>query len=416
MTDAIPQAGSPPADRARALRIISALADGRNCLEGTNLYSTGRDSLCHAADEQFEELELTKGTAVRWLKGRYGDGKTHTVARLMDLAHGRNWVTSYVQISAPGKGAELSRFNDVFAAVVANCLCREMVEEGAGTVVPGRRPGWQWILAKWYDGLKAQAGGSRGDVPTFKLHDVIDQTMTGLQANWGLGGNFLNALREYAKARAESDQPRVTLLHDWFAGSDVHARGASVKQLFRGAGIMESLNKRNAKEMLRSLSAFLQYRGFGGLMIVLDEVENVILATPKARKEAYITLRELIDNADYRHGVMATCLYATGTPDLFEGAKGFSEYEALATRVLIPPGEGLPNPRATVLDLSRFPLTRSDFLKTACRISDIFCVAKGRAPVRASGVTFDEMLDAELRRNRDMTARHWVRLVVNSLQ
>src|SRR3954471_8008316 len=86
-------------DRIRAIRIVTALRDGSNCLEGVSLFSAGRGLVFRAAHEQLEELELTKGTAVRWLKGRYGDGKTHTFARLMEMGHDRNWITSYVQIS-----------------------------------------------------------------------------------------------------------------------------------------------------------------------------------------------------------------------------------------------------------------------------------------------------------------------------
>jgi hypothetical protein len=178
---------------------------------------------------------------------------------------------------------------------------------------------------------------------------------------------------------------------------------------------MEPLTKRNAKEMLRCLSKFLQYRGFGGLLIALDEVENVLLSTPKARREAYITLRELIDNVDYRHGVTTTCFIAAGTPDLFEGGKGFSEYEALATRVLLPSTVGPPNPRSSVVDLSRFPLTRDDFQEMSEKILAIFEIAKNIVVPTSTGDRLEDLLDAELKRNPDTTARSWVRTVVEFL-
>src|SRR5687768_14349417 len=90
-------------ERKRAMRVVAALRDGSNCLEGAGLYSAGRTPIFRAAGEQLDELALTDGTAVRWLKGKYGDGKTHTFARLLELGHDRNWVTSYVQITAPGQ-------------------------------------------------------------------------------------------------------------------------------------------------------------------------------------------------------------------------------------------------------------------------------------------------------------------------
>lgn len=402
-------------DKRRAIRIIGALRDGSNCLEGVSRFSAGRGPLFGAASEQLEELEFTAGTSVRWLKGRYGDGKTHTFARLLELGLSRNWLTSYVQISAPGQGTELSKLHEVYAAIVRNCICKEMIEEEDGQIVPGRRPGWRWLLARWTLALKAQAGAARGDVPTFRLLETIDRTIAAIQDKHGLSGSFLHGLREYARAHFENDREWEAVLLDWFEGVDVHSRGSPLRQRLRAAGVMESLSKRNAKEMLRGLSLFTKYRGFGGMLIVLDEVENVLLATPKARREAYITLRELIDNVDYRHGISTTCLYAAGTPDLFESEKGFPEYEALATRVLLPGGDGPANPRATIVDLSRFPLRREDFSQMASRITTLFEVGKGLQPTSALADTLDQMLDNELRKNPEMTARTWVRVVVDHL-
>jgi len=402
-------------DRASALRIIAALRKGSNCLEGVGAFSVGRRVLFGAATEELDELELTNGSVVRWLKGRYGHGKTHTFARLMELGYQRNWVTSYVQISLPGQGTELSRFNEVYSAIVRNCLCRQMVEEEDGQVNPGRRPGWQWILNQWCQGLRAQAGAAHGDVPTFRLRDVIAQTMTSLQTKLGLSGHFGEALRQYAIARAESDQDWISVLTAWFQGEDVHARGGEVRTRLRAAGIRESLTRRNAKEMLRCFTAFIRYRGFGGLMIMLDEVENVLHGTSKTRREAYTILRELIDNVDDRHGMTTTCFYAAGTPDLFESEKGFTEYEALAERVLLPSGSGHANPRAALVDLSRFPLTKDDMVQMAERIIHVYELAKAHTVPDGSRKTIVNLLNASLTDNPDLNARAWVRKVVDVL-
>lgn len=402
-------------DRASALRIIAALRKGSNCLEGVGAFSVGRDVLFRAAAEELEELELTKGSVVRWLKGRYGHGKTHTFARLMELGHRRNWVTSYVQITLPKDGVELSRFNEVYAAIVQNCLCRDMVEEEGGQIEPGRRPGWQWILDEWCQGLRRQAGAATGGVPTLRLQDVVSHMMTSLQTKLGLAGNFAEALRQYALARTENDQEWVMILNAWFRGEDVHARGGEVRSRLRAAGIRESLTRRNAKEMLRCFSTFIRYRGFGGLMIMLDEVENVLEATRKARRGAYTILRELIDNVDDRHGMTTTCFYAAGTPDLFESDKGFTEYEALAERVLLPVGTGHSNPRAALVDLSNYPLSWQDLAKVAERIVKVYELARACS---VSEDLRDEILgrlDSSLEKNPDLNVRAWVRSVVDVL-
>ena len=105
-------------DRAQALRVISSLRQGSNCLEGTRLFSSGRKILFKASEDTLHELELSGGSSVRWVKGQYGNGKTHFFARMIEIAHERDWVTSYVQISGPKQGTELHRFEDVYSKII----------------------------------------------------------------------------------------------------------------------------------------------------------------------------------------------------------------------------------------------------------------------------------------------------------
>jgi len=167
--------------------------------------------------------------------------------------------------------------------------------------------------------------------------------------------------------------------------------------------------------MLRCFSTFIRYRGFGGLMIMLDEVENVLEATRKGRREAYTILRELIDNVDDRHGMTTTCFYAAGTPDLFESDKGFTEYEALAERVLLPSGAGHNNPRAALVDLSGYPLGRDDLVKVAQRIVHVYEIAKACPVPEELKAGLLGQLDISLKKNPDLNVRAWVRSVVDML-
>ena len=401
--------------RPHAIRIIAALRQGSNCLEGVGAFSVGRAILLRAAEEELEELELTNGASVRWLKGRYGHGKTHMFAKLMELAHSRNWVTSYFQIRLPGQGLELARFNEVYAAIISNFLCKGMIEEEDGQVNPGNKSGWNWILDNWWIALRRQVGGTSGDIPTFRLQDTINSSITVLQQKWSITGSFLEALRQYALGRSENDQDWIAVIQAWFIGEDVHARGGETRRRLKESGIRVSLNRRNAKEMLRCLSAFLRSREFGGVMILLDELENVLQAARKARRESYTVLRELIDNVDDRHGMTSACFYNAGTPDLFEAENGLIEYEALAERVLLQRSTGSNNPRASMIDLSQFPLDRKAFEEMAQRIVHLYEIAKGREAQTTINQELLSLLDDLLKRNPDANARIWVRSVVDFL-
>jgi hypothetical protein len=401
-------------DRGKALRIIQSLREGKNCLEGASTFSTGRKALMKAALENLEELELSGSAVVRWVRGRTGLGKTHLFARLIEMAHERNWVTSYVQISEPGGGVELHRFQEIYSGIVGNCVTRAIVTERDGKVEPGAVPGWDWILDAWWDRVRNLAGGGQGELPSMRARDEVSRQMSSLRKRWSLNPGFQSALREYALAQADSDQEWAELLRLWFRGDDVHSRGGEVRSRLRKAGIPESVTQRNSKEMLRSLSAFLAHLGYGGVLVLIDELENVLLQPPKARRNAYTILREVIDNVDDRQGMVRTAFYVSATPDVLDSAKGISEYEALAERVLLPGGQS-SNPAGAVLDLAMWPLERADFREMTEKIVALYGLAKGEAPEANVLEELRKKLEETLTRNKDMTARTWVRTVIDSL-
>lgn len=399
--------------RPLALRIIESLRSGSNLLEGASLFSAGRQGLFHVAEEALAEIEISNGTAVRWLRGAPGQGKTHFFARLMDMGFRHNWVVSYVQVSAKDEGRELHRFEQIYAGIITNCLNCHMINNGTGPS-PGLISGWNWILDDWYASLRRLAGNLGGEVSSFRLRDVIEQTMAAFRRKYNPAAGFAEALRHYARAKADTDEEFAALLRDWFHGNDVHACGTEIRKRLRNAGILETISRKNAKEMLRSLSSFLAYRNFAGFLLLIDEVENVLGQSPMNRRNAYTILRELIDNVDDRHGMMRTAFYIAATPDFFDGDTGIVEHEALATRVL-PPSPGLPpNPAGSIVDLSMFPFTRDDFCVIGEKIADLYETAKGQQ-IGHGGRRLAEQLDTLLRQNPHLSVRQWVKSVVGIL-
>jgi hypothetical protein len=392
--------------RVRSLQVINALRQGSNLLDGVGLFSAGREPILRAADELLDELTLCDMSAVRWLKGGYGSGKTHTFARIRELATAKNWVTSYVMVTGRGQGCELHRFHEVYSSIVMNCSLPDVAAGGKS------QSGWATIMADWVDGLKRQAGAKPGgDIPFFKVADVLNNTIIGLTRNHGIHGSYAAALAAYATALLDNDSEGASLLLEWFAGKDVLKQSSEVKKALRERGILESVSQKNAKAMLRQMTAFLRYRGFSGLLVLFDEVENVLQLTPSSRRAAYTIVRELIDNADSVNGMTRTLLYFSGTPDLFDAETGVKEYEALASRILAARNGGPPNPAAAVLELEDFPFTREDLVKVAGKIAQVYATAyPNRNPLNAKQLT-----DGRFEKPPYPTARTWVKFIVDEL-
>ncbi len=355
-----------------ASRLVGALRQGSNCLEGVGLFSSGREPVFRAATCLLRDLGCSGGSAVRWLKGAYGSGKTHIFARLLEAAHSQRWLVSYVQVSGKGQGCELHRFEEVYGAIIRNCVSPEQATATQVLTNPGGENGWQWLLETWLERLKRQVGGGNGaDVPSLKLRSALDTAMSQLRMDYGIQASFAAALRTFARAKMDDDLRGAELLLDWFAGVDVLKLDGVTRKDLKESGILEPVSRRNAKALLRQVTSFVRYLGYGGVLVLIDEVENVLQLTPKSRRDAYIIIRELIDNADERHGMTRSLIYLSGTPDLFEGEKGITEYEALASRVILPTVGTTPNPAGAVVDLAAFPITSADLRAIANRIVEL---------------------------------------------
>ena len=126
-------------------------------------------------------------------------------------------------MSGRGQGTELHRFEEIYSAIVNNCLCRQLVIDHGGRVDPGKVPGWDWVLEQWFAELRRLAGGREGgDVPGLRLMDVIEQAITSLRRRSGLHGGFSEALRQEVAALtrrtwATRQQARPLLAHlEWW--------------------------------------------------------------------------------------------------------------------------------------------------------------------------------------------------------
>jgi hypothetical protein len=126
-------------------------------------------------------------------------------------------------------------------------------------------------------------------------------------------------------------------------------------------------------------------------------------------------LREIIDNVDDRHGMTCTAFYVSGTPDLFDGEKGLTEYEALAARVLLPSDGSHSNPAAAVVDLSLYPLSTAALVEIGNKIAVIHGIAKTWSPGPNEEKLLRDRLSQLLSRNPDLNARMWVRSSVELL-
>ena len=131
------------------------------------------------------------------------------------------------------------------------------------------------------------------------------------------------------------------------------------------------------KESLRSLSALLRGMGYGGTLIIIDELERIMEESKIRRRKSYTILRELIDNVDGENGMKTSCLYAAAPPGQFESAQGFIEVEALASRIQGPiVVNGNVDYTAAIVDLDSAPLTGEEQIHLAKNLRWLHGIAR----------------------------------------
>jgi hypothetical protein len=328
--------------RLEARTIIESLRDGVVPRHGAEFFTAGREKWLEKIREDLEDLSdprCTKGR-LRIVNGRNGDGKTHLMHLIADMALKSNFAVSYVVI---GPDTPLFRSDKVYAAI-GRSLSTLSNPDGAGlrAVLDPDRPD------------PAIAKSFRDKAATIRAIRSIDPSFA--QA----------AYRFCTQQTANVDQTQdLLLLGAWLEGSQAH-----LKEL----GISATVDASNGTRMLRSLVLLLRHFGFKGLVVLVDEVESVLNLSKNKRRDSFQTLRLIIDRESTPEHVLIS---ASTTPPMFtDRDRGMQTYPALWSRVQpIYETSEFVNYRATLIDLSRSPLSPDEYNLVGSAIRAIHSIA-----------------------------------------
>jgi hypothetical protein len=148
-----------------------------------------------------------------------------------------------------------------------------------------------------------------------------------------VGGELATLAREYIASASGTGPGRK--LQAWLSGRDVA----------READELRVLSARTAKRALSDLTRIVRALGHRGTRVVLRDAEALVDLSRGRRDVAYTVLREIVDNADGGHGVVACETLLVGTGDLDRRVHSLVDHPALATRIVpdLPPGPPIPH-------------------------------------------------------------------------
>jgi len=332
MPEAVNRLGS---DEAQA--IVRSLNDGVVPKEGAHLFTAGREKWLKSLGRDLDNLsgDSPRGGRIRIINGRNGDGKTHLMHLIRNMALEADLAVSYVVIS---KDIPLFKSDRVYGAIGRSLITNHHREQG---------------------GLRAILNP---EAPDPAIAANFNERAESIRKLPGLDARFATVLYKFCTQQVTNiDQDQdMMLLGAWLEGSH---------QQLPGLGVNTKIDQTIGNTLLKSLLVALRHFGIPGLVILIDEVESILSLSKKQRDDSYQTLRLLIDRESMPGN---TLVAASTTPPMFTDAeKGIQTYPALWSR-LKPVGiSDYVNYNDTLMDLTRTPLQEADFITIGKRIRDI---------------------------------------------
>ena len=332
--------------------------------------NVGNERWYRGCDQLFDQAEKSDDSLVRFINGYYGDGKTHFLGMLRNMAFDRKWSVGYVSAET----TPFSRYDLVLSQLVKNMVLPEDLQtlEWMPRAQKGGGRLFGAFFAKHY--ISVTGGTDRANLSKFGVHEDllarVEISLNSLRMHDALG----KAAREYAKAALNQDGAGLREIPAWLEGQQV-----DVSRF----GIKKKLDQTVSRDVLRGISLLAKGAGIKGVLVLLDEAERILGNTRSVRMKSYGMIRDLLDNADDQGGMPSSMFYIAATPDMFTKAEGFAEYDALRSRLANSQGFLPPNLvdwRGVVVDLTRTPLGHLSLIQVAHKIRDIHALAESWNP------------------------------------
>jgi hypothetical protein len=344
-----------PMDREKleSINIINALRRGTVPASGLERIAVGLDIEEGVIGRQLDYVAQGGGDT-KFIRGEYGSGKTFLVARALEIARSKGFVTSQVVISSQ---APLHKLRGVYQQVAANLRTQEE-EHALKTIIDN------WLFA--IEERLLSVGGTRSE--DAKLQSATEREIeTSLAGISEVNTALAAALRTYYRANNGEDFALAQAALGWIAAEPNIGRDFKAK-----AGIRGDIDDAIAFIFLRGLVAIIHGAGYQGLAIAVDEMETTQGLQRSQREKGYQTLVQIIDALD--RGEMPRCYFLfTGTPALYDGSRGIRSLPPLHDRISVVQDDTYKNPRQPQIILAKFDTTKLE--QVALKVLDVYAKA-----------------------------------------
>lgn len=293
--------------------ILQSLKAGVVPRRGQHLVQVGRAQEVKALVRDIERIE-DGGSAVRFVIGPYGSGKTFFLHLVRSVALEQGLVTMHADLTPDRRlHATGGQARTWYAELARNMATRTLPEGGALPSVVERFVG------------SARQGAKEQGLPT---GEVIQKRLQQLSEMVG-GYDFASVIGAYWRGHDAGDEALKQSAVRWLRGEYTTKTDAR-----KDLGIRTFIDDANVYDHLKLLGRFVNLAGYGGLLVVADEMVNIYkLSSTQARKSNYEQILRIVNDC-LQGTVEHLGFIMAGTPEfLMDTRRGLYSYEALQSRL-----------------------------------------------------------------------------------
>lgn len=341
--------------------IINSLKGGVVPRIGLPYITVGRET---EIDAFLHDIDIIGegGAAFRFVVGKYGSGKSFLLQTVRNYAMDKNFVTADADLSPERRlqgtnGQGLATYKELIRS-----LSTKTRPDGGALPL---------ILDRWISNVQTEAANENGfSFDDSRLADATERkirTVISALNEMVHGFDFARLLTLYYRAYLDGDDELKAKVIKWFRGEYITKTEARQE-----LGVNIIITDSDWYEYIKLFAVFLKKAGYGGLIILIDELVN-IYKIPNSITRQYNYEKILTMYNDTLQGkAQYLGIIMSGTPQCMEDTRrGVYSYEALRSRLTAGRfGKGeMRDMLAPVIRLS--PLTNEEMLVLTEKLAEI---------------------------------------------
>jgi len=293
--------------------IIQSLRAGVVPRRGHHHVQVGRADEVEALIRDLERV-ADGGSAIRFVIGEYGSGKTFFMFLVRSIALEKGLVTAHADL-APDRRLHATggQARALYAELMANLATRTRPDGGA---VPS-------VVERFVSTSLTEA--RQGGRPVEEIVHARLEDLSGLPG----GYDFAEVIAAYWRGHESGNDQLLSDAVRWLRGEFTTKTDAR-----QALGVRSIVDDDNVYDRLKLFARFVRLAGYEGLVIALDELVNLYkLGSGIARQNNYEQLLRTVNDSLQGASVGLGFLLG-GTPEfLMDPRKGLFSYEALLSRL-----------------------------------------------------------------------------------